>query len=353
MNCRTLNGSFFPGEDMREDKLKELVLLLVAIILIVIIVKYLKIFSFIGRILTIFIPVFIGFIYAWMFNPIIRKVSKKYNRNVACIGLFLLFVLCVVSFFYLLIPVFYKEVAELLEVLPVLFKMLEKYVNNMGFRDMLDNLLVFLVDNVPLYLVGFVKSLFQSIGVIGVGLILGLYISMDYEKIVKKFYDLVPKKHKCVVVNLSDEVSTEVRKCVNGTLFVAFCVFVMDSLCFWFIGLDAPLLFGALCGLTDLIPYVGPYIGGIVAVCVGFTESKLVGILTLVICVVVQAIENYILQPIVMSKSIKISPVLIIVGLLVFGNLFGVVGMIFATPSVAVIKVCSEHISGVLAKCKE
>ena len=223
----------------------------------------------------------------------------------------------------------------------------------MGFKDCLDNILTFLVNNVPLYLVNFVKSLFKYLGVIGIGLILGLYISIDYEKIVKKIYDIVPKKHKCVVINLSQEVSEEVRKCVNGTLFVAFCVFVMDSLCFWLIGLDAPLLFGALCGLTDLIPYIGPYIGGIAAVCVGFTESKLVGILTIILCVVVQSIENYVLQPIVMSKSIKISPVLIIIGLLVFGNLFGVVGMILATPCVAIIKVIAEHISGVLEKCKE
>lgn len=338
---------------MKEDKLKTIVLSLIAIILVVVIVKYLKIFGFIGRILTIFIPVFIGFIYAWLFNPLVRKLSKKYNRNVVCIGLFLLFILLVVLFFYLLIPVFYKEIAELIELLPSLFGTLEKHVNSMGLKDAMHSLLVFLVDNVPMYLVGFIKSLFKYVGVFGVGLILGLYISMDYEKIVYKFHKIIPKKHKCVVVNISDEVSTEVRKCVNGTLFVAFCVFVMDSLAFWFVGLDAPLLFGALCGITDLIPYVGPYIGGIAAVCVGFTESKFMGIITIVICVVVQSLENYVLQPIVMSKSIKISPVLIIIGLLVFGNLFGIVGMIFATPCVAVLKVFFEHISGVLEKCKE
>ncbi len=338
---------------MKDNKLKDVVLILIAIILLVVIIKYLKIFDFLGRLLAIFIPVFIGFIYAWIFNPLIRKFSESHNRNFICISLFLIFILIVVGFFYLLIPVFYKEITEVLDVLPEMFNMFEQRISNMGFKDYLDNILVFLTDNIPIYLLDLIKGLFKYLGVIGVGLILGLYISMDYEKIVKKFYSIVPKKHQCVVVNLSDEVSTEVRKCVNGTLFVAFCVFVMDSFCFWLIGLDAPLLFGALCGITDLIPYIGPYIGGIVAVVVGFTESKLVGILSIIVCVVVQALENYILQPIVMSKSIKISPVLIIVGLLFFGNLFGVVGMILATPAVAIIKVICEHISSVLAKCKE
>lgn len=338
---------------MNEKKLKEIVLFLLAIILIVFIVRYTKILSFVKKILIILIPVFIGFVYAWLLNPLIKKLDKKNKRGIISVLVFLGVILIIGVFLYFLIPVFYQEIAELIEILPELFGKIEDKINNMGFKDCLDNILTFLVNNVPLYLVNFVKSLFKYLGVIGIGLILGLYMSIDYEKIVKKIYDIVPKKHKCVVINLSQEVSEEVRKCVNGTLFVAFCVFVMDSLCFWLIGLDAPLLFGALCGITDLIPYIGPYIGGIAAVCVGFTESKLVGILTIILCVVVQSIENYVLQPIVMSKSIKISPVLIIIGLLVFGNLFGVVGMILATPCVAIIKVIAEHISGVLEKCKE
>jgi len=337
---------------MRKEKLKELVLFLLSIILLVIIVRYLKIFSFLGNVLTVLMPVFIGYVYAWIFNPLIKKLSQKYNRNVVCIGLFLLFILLVGLFLYLLIPVFYKEIMEIIELLPEMFHMFESKINHMGFKDFLDNLLTFLVDNVPLYLIDFVKGLFKYLGVIGIGLVLGLYISMDYEKMIKKFYQWIPKKYTCVVVNLTQEVSVEVRKCVNGTLFVAFCVFVLDSLCFWFVKLDAPLLFGALCGI-DLIPYICPYIGSVVAVCVGFTQSKLIGILTLVICIAVQSIENYVLQPIVMSKSIRISPVLIIIGLLIFGNLFGVVGMILSTPCVAIIKVIFEHIGNVLRKCKE
>lgn len=338
---------------MNEKKLKEIVLFLIAIILIVFIVRYTKILSFVKKILIILIPVFIGFVYAWLLNPLIKKLDKKNKRGIISVLVFFGVILVVGVFLYFLIPVFYQEISELIEILPELFGNIEDKINNMGFKDCLDNILVFLVDNVPLYLVNFIKSLFKYLGVIGIGLILGLYMSMDYEKIVKKIYDIVPKKHKCVVINLSQEVSEEVRKCVNGTLFVAFCVFVMDSLSFWLIGLDAPLLFGALCGITDLIPYIGPYIGGIAAVVVGFTESKFIGVLTIILCIVVQSIENYVLQPIVMSKSIKISPVLIIIGLLVFGNLFGVVGMIMATPSVAIIKVIAEHIKGVLEKCRD
>ena len=123
------------------------------------------------------------------------------------------------------------------------------------------------------------------------------------------------------------------------TLLVATMVFVCDSIGFFVSGLQAPVLFGLLCGITDLIPYVGPYIGGAVAVIVGFAQSPFIGFLTLIVAIVVQLVENNILQPIVMSKTMKLHPVTIIVGLLIFEHFFGIIGMIFCTPCIALGKV--------------
>lgn len=338
---------------MKIDKLKELVLVLIAFILIIFLIKYLNIFKYLGILFTVLIPLFIGFIYSWIFNPLISKLSKIMKRNIVCILLFLLIVLLFSLFIYFLVPMFYKEIMEFIEILPDYFSKVEVKVESIGLKDSLDKVISFIVNNVPSYLITIVGSVFKYVGVVIVGLILGLYISMDYEKIVKKIYDLVPMKYKCVVINLSQEVSGAVRKCVNGTLLVASFVFILDSLCFLLIGLDSAFLLGIICGITDLIPYVGPYIGGIVAVLVGFTESRVLGILSLIVVFVVQSIENYVLQPIIMSKSIKISPVLVIVGLLVFGRVFGVFGMIFATPVLAMLKVLLDKFNKVVKKCKK
>ena len=136
----------------------------------------------------------------------------------------------------------------------------------------------------------------------------------------------------------------EVRKTVSGTLLVALMVFICDTIGFAMVGLNAPLLFGIFCGLTDLIPYIGPYIGGAAAVIVGFSQGSFTGIAVLIICVIVQLVENYILQPIVMSKTTQLHPVTIIVGLLVFAYYFGIVGMIIATPCIALLKVIFRFI---------
>ena len=110
---------------------------------------------------------------------------------------------------------------------------------------------------------------------------------------------------------------------------------------FWgfaIVGLNAAVVFGLFCGITDLIPYIGPYIGGAAAVIVGFTQSPIIGFATLVVAIIVQLVESYVLQPVVMSKAMQLSPITIIVGLLLFGYFFGIVGMIIATPCMSIIK---------------
>ena len=71
---------------MKYEKLKEVVLFLLSIILIVIIVKCLNVFSFICSVFKLMIPLFIGFIYAWLVNPLIKKLSVTHKRNFICIS---------------------------------------------------------------------------------------------------------------------------------------------------------------------------------------------------------------------------------------------------------------------------
>ena len=113
----------------------------------------------------------------------------------------------------------------------------------------------------------------------------------------------------------------------------------MQSIGFSLAGLKAPIVFGLICAITNIIPYIGPYIGGIPAVAVGFTISPLVGFLSLAAVVISQFLESYVLTPIVMSKTMKLHPVTIIIGLLIFGHFFGIIGMLLSTPVISCIKI--------------
>ena len=138
---------------------------------------------------------------------------------------------------------------------------------------------------------------------------------------------------------LSKRINTSLRGYVSGVIVIMFLVFITQLIGFSIIGLDAPIIFAIFCALTDIIPYFGPYIGAIPAVIVGFAESPLVGLLTILVIFLCQQLENNIYQPIIMGKAMKLHPITIMLGLLLFGHFFGILGMILATPIISCVKI--------------
>ena len=115
-------------------------------------------------------------------------------------------------------------------------------------------------------------------------------------------------------------------------------IFIENSIGFSIAGLKASILFAFFCGITNAIPYVGPWIGGIPAAIVGFTQGVPTGIFVIISILVSQMLDNVIFTTLIQSKGLKLHPVTVIIALLVFGKFFGIIGMIIAAPCVAIIK---------------
>lgn len=332
-------------------------MIIATVLIVTIIAREWGIWKFLLSILSVLSPFFIGFVLAWIFNPLVTKLeTKKVPRMLGSMIVYILFLTVIILFVRFLIPVIYDQVQVLIANLPAIFKEFESFIDKIfakfGHLDGIDfaaiktgilttttTTLNSFMTSIPTVLMDCLGTIFSSLVTITFGLVIGLYMLIDFSSISGHLIQMLPKKNRFEASLLLTNISTEVRKSVNGTFLVALMVFVCDSIGFWIVGLQAPLLFGLLCGITDLIPYVGPYIGGIVAVVVGFAQSPLIGFLTLIVAVVVQLIENNILQPIVMSKTMKLHPVTIIVGLLLFEHFFGILGMILCTPCIALAKV--------------
>ena len=332
-------------------------MIIATVFIVTLIAREWGVWNFILNILSVLSPFFIGFVLAWILNPLVNKLEKKkMPRVVGSMLVYAIMILSIALFVGYMLPVIYDQIQVLVRNLPSIFNEVEIFMNNivsrLGNIDGVDFVSIKnqifttitgsfnnFMTSLPNTIMGMVGNLFSSLVTICFGLVIGLYMLIDFDSINGHLLNLLPKKNRFEASLLITNISTEVRKSVNGTLLVASMVFVCDSLGFFFIGLQAPLLFGLLCGITDLIPYVGPYIGGIVAVIVGFAQSPLIGILSLIIVVVVQMVENNILQPIVMSKTTELHPVTIIVGLLLFEHFFGIVGMILCTPCMSLVKV--------------
>ena len=320
-------------------------------------VKEWGILKFVMTILKVATPFFIGFVIAWLFNPLVVKLENRgWNRAVASMVIFLVFILIIFAFFSMLIPTIYTQLNDLIASLPGIFNSLKNWItnflNNFNSSDMVDvasieaNIFKTMEDlgtnittNLPSMIMNIVGVVFSGLGTMAISLVVGLYLLFDFNNASDHLLKYIPKTHKYEIETLINQIGEELRKCVRGTLTIACMVFVCDSLGFALAGLKAPILFGLLCGITDLIPYIGPYIGGAAAVIVGFSQNPMTGIIVLSVAVIVQLIENYVLQPVVMSKTVELHPVTIIIGLLIFGHFFGIIGMILAMPIMSLIKV--------------
>ena len=334
-------------------KILYILLIVVGVYAVIMLTKEIRILKFILVILKVISPLFIGFIIAWLFDPLVKWLQKKGIRR--SIGTTITYVI-LLGFIALvmggLIPLLSEQLNEFIKVIPNIIDnsrdVIDKFADKLSVidgldvsafkRELFDKIVVFstnLTSELPSMLVIFVRKFFSGMGSIIVGLVIGFYLLLSFNNVNDTLITLFPKKIQRNTKEIVYEVNSSLRRFVVGALLDALLIFIVSSIGFGIVGLKAPFLFALFCALTNIIPYAGPYIGGIPAVIVGFSQSPTVGILTLVIIVVVQFLEGNFIQPMVMSKTTKLHPVTIMIGLLVFGHFWGVLGMFVSTPIIA------------------
>lgn len=336
-----------------------IITILAAALLAVVLFTELKLGQILLNVLSVASPLFIGFVIAWLLNPAVTKLQEKnVKRGLGSVVVFVIFLLIIFVIIKVMIPMLYRQINEFIEILPSLYLQLSNFVHDTfmklsetGFDftsveskiyETIETFGVSLTTEIPSLVIGGVSSVVSSIWSLLLGLVVGFYLLIDFDG-AKKVFNIVPKKYKNNFRKLMHDLDATCKDFVMGTLLISLIVTIITSIFFKIIGLPSPMLFGLICGITNIIPYIGPWIGGAIAAVVGFTVSPLVGILTIVIAFISQQIDGMILQPLIMGKTMKLHPVTIMVGLLVFGYFFGMLGMILATPIMACTKVIFNY----------
>ena len=129
-----------------------------------------------------------------------------------------------------------------------------------------------------------------------------------------------------------DQVNGTIARWTAGVLFIAVIAGSTIGISAWILGVPFALALALLVGLLDVIPLIGATIGSTIAVLVALTHSLTAGIVMLVLAVGYQFIENHVIQPIVMRKSVDVSPFIVLVSVLVGAALLGIVGALLAIP---------------------
>lgn len=322
----------------------------------IIVCKELKIFRIILDILGIVSPLFIGLIVAWLFNPIVNFLQKKgVKRIFSVLGIYLVLIGAIALLVGSIMPILYEQIISFAESVPSLFKdienifndILSKFENIQGIDiesvkssiiSQLEGASSEITSGVSTYVIKIVKGLISGVSSFTVGLIIGFFFLLSFENIGETLLALVPRKFRRDTSKLVGSINGSLRNYVVGVIIDATVVFGICSLAFGLVGLRAPMLFALFCAITNVIPFVGPYIGAVPALIVGFSMSPTIGILTLLAIVIIQFFEGNFLQEYIMSKTTKLHPVTIMTGLLIFGHFWGIIGMVISTPVLAVFK---------------
>jgi len=132
---------------------------------------------------------------------------------------------------------------------------------------------------------------------------------------------------------------TAVSSSLIGNVAISVLAGVVMGTSAWLLGLPFPLVLGLIAGLLDLIPQVGATVAAVILTAVALTVSTEAGVAMVVISLIYQQLENYVVYPIVYRKAVELTGFTTIAAVLVFGSILGVVGAILAVPFAAVVKI--------------
>lgn len=144
---------------------------------------------------------------------------------------------------------------------------------------------------------------------------------------------------------LWDSVEDKLGSWVRGQIVLMLFIFLMGLIGYTVMGLRFALALAVFAGIAELVPLVGPYIGGAPAILIALMQSPTLAIVVAVYIVVIQLIEGNILVPRIMEKAVGVSPLTVIVGILIGSTLYGILGALLAVPIAAAIQVIFNNVT--------
>lgn len=303
---------------------------------------------------TLFAPVLIaGFLY-YLLNPVVNLLTKLTKmKRILAIAIVLLLLLGIIIWTILaVIPSLVNQLTSLAESMPSFVKAVRNWAldlaknpifNDVDIEKQIDKLNISYGGLIQQFINGLSTSLGSIVGgiastamlVVTVPFIL-FYMLKDGHRLVPNVQRFFPENRRTQIVELLAEMNKTLSNYISGQAIE--CIFVATGtfIGYLLIGLDYAFLFGMLAGVTNLIPYLGPYLGLLPAVAVSIFHSPIQALLCCVVVLVVQQIDGNIIYPNVIGKSLQIHPLTIILILLVAGNIAGLLGIFLGVPFYAI-----------------
>ncbi len=300
----------------------------------------------INTILSIFGPFIIAFGIAYALYPFLKLLQNKgIPKGIGIIIIISIFTAILASVLFVITPLLYDQLSSLFSSIISFFNEISskfdldfeslQYTLNTTFNDIIKDVSTYVSD-------GAITFISVSMGVITTILITfsaTIYFLSDMGKIRKSFAKYLRRKNRRTF-KFFKILDNEMKNYLNGFVKIMFITLIEYTLAFYIIGHPDALLLGFLACIATLIPYFGGMMTNVVAVITAFVISPALFIRTLILFLVLSALDGYLINPWVYGKTNAIHPVVVILSVFAGGILFGVVGVIISLP-VAIIVIAT------------
>lgn len=309
---------------------------------------------FLFKVRSIISPFIVGIILAYLLSPVVSWLEKQGVKRKAAVAVIFIWILVILTLtLFLLLPKLYLELGKLTSILPQKIQVIYEYAENAKSRytqaglpsevtklieeqlqdgqNFLINWLENLIESLP--------SLIASLGLLIISPILAIYFMLDWKRINEGVLQIVPQRMRGQWHKFLQEVDYIIQRYIQGNVIISIMVGLLIGFGVKLIGMDYALIIGVICGITNLIPYFGPILGGIPSVLLALGISPMMALKVALIIFVVQQIEGNIINPKLMSGKVGLHPLWVVFALLAGGELGGLLGMFLAIPLAAVIRI--------------
>jgi predicted PurR-regulated permease PerM len=312
----------------------------------------------------VFPPLLLALVLVYLLNPVISRMEGRGIGRVWATFITYVVILGILGMaIRYLGPVIAHQVTGFAKAVPNLLDRVESGVADLNERFGLNINAKQVVDSLSptggggkfiSRLFSFTVGVLHGVVVFVIGLLAAFYLLVDLPKLRRAAAAAIPPRHADDVRSVMSDISRAVGGYFRGQLLVATFVGLASTLGLYIVGLPYWALVGALSGLFNLIPLIGPFLAGGIALFIAFTTTSSEGMLHLhpglplalgagLALLIVQQIDNHIITPNVIGRTVSVHPVTVMLALLAAGSLFGLPGMLLAVPVIGSAKVIMLH----------
>ncbi len=282
-----------------------------------------------------------------LYRPL-KYLERRMRRPWALLVIFGLLAGFLALFSSYAVPVFVRQAAELLGTIPRVMETLQGFLSRMAQRSgepfgdfvnqSFDKLYARTTDWLGTATLGAAQSGYSNVGWVLLVPFITFYMLKDHGFFLDQLQYLVPVRWRADAGKLLGSIDLSLGHFLRGQLLVSIVVMAMMTVGLAVLGVPNYLLLGLLCGVFNMIPYVGPFLGAAPVALSAAVCGWQTLVLALILVLVVQQMDNMVLSPKIIGDNLRIHPLYIIVAILAGSGLLGFVGIVFALPLLIILR---------------